>query len=187
MTLDVSPALRTRLLLLARETVQARLAGGKEPEASGAGERLAAFVTWRRKDDGSLRGCIGHVEPQYAVERAVAHSALAAALEDPRFPAVTREEVDDLTLEISLLEPPRAIAPTDVEPGRHGLIVSRRGRRGLLLPQVAPEQGWDREELLAHTCLKAGLPEGAWQESDVELLGFTATVFGEDETSPVNP
>jgi len=186
-TLDVSPSLRMRLLRLARETVQARLAGAQEPEASGGGERLAAFVTWRRKHDGSLRGCIGHVEPQYPVERAVAHSALAAALEDPRFPAVTREELGELSLEISLLEPPRAIAPADVEPGRHGLIVSRRGRRGLLLPQVAPEQGWDREELLAHTCLKAGLPEGAWQEPDVELLGFTATVFGEDETNAMSP
>ena len=66
-----------------------------------------------------------------------------------------------------------------MEPGRHGLIVSRRGRRGLLLPQVAPEQGWGREELLAHTCLKAGFVEDAWREPDVELLGFEATVFGE--------
>ena len=187
MTLDVSPSLRVRLLRLARETVQARLAGGEAPAASSGGERFAAFVTWRRKSDGSLRGCIGHVEPQYPVERAVAHSALAAALEDPRFPPVTLEELGELSLDISLLEPPRSIAPGDVEPGRHGLIVSQRGRRGLLLPQVAPEQGWDREQLLAHTCLKAGLPEGAWREPDTELLSFTATVFGENETSPVNP
>lgn len=179
MSLDISPSLRVRLLQLARETVRTRLVGEKQPETSSAGVLLAAFVTWRRQHDGSLRGCIGHVEPQYPVEKAVAHSALAAALEDPRFPAVTAEELGGLSLDISLLEPPRAIAPEEVEPGRHGLIVSLRGRRGLLLPQVAPEQGWSREELLAHTCLKAGLPETAWQDPDVELFGFTATVFGE--------
>ena len=139
MTFEVSPSMRMRLLRLARETVLARLAGGEEPDASGDGERLAAFVTWRRKDDGSLRGCIGHVEPQFPLERAVTHSAVAAALDDPRFPAVTLDELGDLCLEISLLETPRAIAPNDVDPGRHGLIVRLRGRRGLLLPQVALE------------------------------------------------
>ncbi len=187
MTLEVAAPMRARLLRLARETVQARLAGSEAPRVSMQGERLAAFVTWRRKNDRALRGCIGHVEPQYPLERAVAHSAVAAALEDPRFPPVTRDELGDLALEISLLEPPRAIKPTEVEPGRHGLIVSMGGRRGLLLPQVAPEQGWDREQLLIHTCLKAGLPEDTWQEPAVELLGFTATVFGEDEARETKP
>ncbi len=114
------------------------------------------------------------------VETVVA-MAVAAATEDGRFEPVTLEQLPGLAIEISALGPMRPIRPEDVEVGRHGLLISLGRRRGVLLPQVPLEQGWDRETFLAHTCWKAGLPEDAWRDPSAELLGFTATVFGEGE------
>ena len=105
--------------------------------------------------------------------------AVAAAVEDGRFAPVNPAELGELRIEISALGPLEPIRPADVEVGRHGLLISHRSRRGVLLPQVPVEQGWDRETFLEHTCRKAGLPEDAWREQGVELLGFTAAVFGE--------
>jgi AmmeMemoRadiSam system protein A len=101
-------------------------------------------------------------------------------LEDPRFPPVTEAEFGSLQVEISVLSPMFEIAPGDVVVGRHGLMVSHEGRRGLLLPQVAPEWGWDRETLLAQTCRKAGLLPDMWKRG-AKLEAFTAEVFGEAE------
>jgi AmmeMemoRadiSam system protein A len=109
----------------------------------------------------------------------VARMAVAAATEDGRFEPVTEEELPSLTIEISALGPLRSIRPDEVEVGRHGLLIASGGRRGVLLPQVPVEHGWDRETFLAHTCGKAGLPEDTWRRPGVELMGFTATVFGE--------
>jgi AmmeMemoRadiSam system protein A len=109
----------------------------------------------------------------------VARMAVAAAVEDGRFSPVTAAELSGLTVEISALGPFEPIRPEAVEVGRHGLLVSHAGRRGILLPQVPVEHGWDRETFLAHTCVKAGLPEDTWKEPGVELLAFTAEVFGE--------
>ena len=117
------------------------------------------------------------VEP---LDQTIRETARAAALEDPRFPPVSEAELESLQLEISVLSPMFEIAPEDVVVGRHGLMVSYEGRRGLLLPQVAPEWGWDRETFLAQTCRKAGLAADLWKHG-AKLEAFTAEVFGEAE------
>jgi len=106
--------------------------------------------------------------------------AVAAATEDGRFEPVRPEELPGLTIEISALGPMRPIRAEEVEVGRHGLLISRGRRRGVLLPQVPLEYGWDRQAFLEHTCWKAGLPADAWRDPSAELLGFTATVFAEE-------
>jgi uncharacterized protein (TIGR00296 family) len=106
--------------------------------------------------------------------------AIAAATHDPRFRRVLPSEVASLELEISVLTPPRRVRDVeDIEIGRHGLIVQRGGRKGLLLPQVAPEQGWNLEQFLAYTCVKAGLPPGAYRDKATILESFEAQVFSE--------
>jgi AmmeMemoRadiSam system protein A len=138
------------------------------------------FVTLRRREDGGLRGCIGQVEARDPLSLAVTRAAVLAATRDPRFPPVEASELEGLRLEISVLSPLDASQPEGVEPGLHGVLVSWRGARGLLLPQVASEQGWDREALLDHACLKAGAPAGAWREGGgASLRTFTAAVVSE--------
>jgi hypothetical protein len=105
--------------------------------------------------------------------------ARAAALDDPRFPPVREAELADLVIEISVLSPMTATAPEDVDVTRHGVMITHRGRRGLLLPQVAAELGWDRGALLAGVCRKAGLPAQAWRARDAALSTFEAEVWGE--------
>ena len=115
----------------------------------------------------------------------VANMARAAALEDPRFPSVQPSEVQDLTIDISLLSPAEKVTDvTEIEVGTHGLIIEQGSHRGLLLPQVPGEWGWDREEFLDHTCLKAGLPKGTWRSENCTLYAFTAEVFGEEKPTP---
>jgi AmmeMemoRadiSam system protein A len=121
------------------------------------------------------------MEPLFPLAETVARAAVAAALQDDRFPPVTAAELPSLSIDLSLLERPSAIRAEDVEVGRHGLVVSREARRGLLLPQVPVEQGWDRVAFLEHTCRKAGLPKDAWRLADTELLAFEAEVFSEDD------
>jgi uncharacterized protein len=130
---------------------------------------------------GHLRGCVGYVLPVISVYRAVAETARAAAFEDTRFRAVTHEEAADLKVELSILSPPRAVDVEAIEVGRHGLLISMQGQRGLLLPQVPVEQGWDRITFLEQTCRKAGVPQDAWQKG-ATIEAFTAEVFGEKET-----
>ena len=127
---------------------------------------------------GQLRGCVGYVLPTCPVYRAVAETARAAAFDDNRFPPVTREEAPHLAIELSVLSPPRAIPQEEIEIGRNGLLISWRGRRGLLLPQVPVEHAWDRTVFLEQTCRKAGLPLDAWQKG-ATVEAFTAEVFGE--------
>lgn len=139
-------------------------------------KELGAFVTL--KIGSRLRGCIGYIEGRGPVWDTVARMAKAAAFEDPRFPALRPEEFERLDIEISILSPiSECPDPTAIEIGRHGLIVRKGGRSGLLLPQVATEWKWDRETFLAHTCLKAGLPENAWQGAGCSLFWFEAEVF----------
>jgi AmmeMemoRadiSam system protein A len=169
---------------LARDAVAARLEGRALP-ASQSDPALArpagVFVSLHHRRTGELRGCIGHVEAERPLAEVVPEMAVAAACVDTRFPAVTARELPDLVIEVSVLGPSRPIPPEAVEPGRHGLIVSLGRRLGLLLPQVAAEQGWTREELLDGVCRKAGLPRGAWREPACRLEAFTAEVFGEGE------
>jgi AmmeMemoRadiSam system protein A len=141
-------------------------------------ELRGAFVTLH--ENGALRGCIGMVMAVQPLDETVREMARAAAVEDSRFEPVTKAELERLQLEISVLSPMFEVAPEDVVVGRHGLMVSYGGRRGLLLPQVAPEWGWDRETLLAQTCHKAGLPAEQWKHG-ATLEAFTAEVFGEAE------
>lgn len=171
------------LLRLARETLAARLAGGPAPspvKLSAPREHSGAFVTLLVKGD--LRGCIGYPGATEPLDEVVTSCAVASATEDPRFPSVEGAELDHLTVEISVLTP---IVPvedvSEIEVGRHGLVIEQGFRKGLLLPQVATEYNWDRETFLAHTCLKAGVPANAWR-SGARIYKFEAQVFSEETT-----
>jgi len=184
----LSDADRRRLLGIARDAIAARLSGRRlraevEP-GSVLAEKRGAFVTLHEAATGELRGCIGRLSSDQSLAETVASMAVAAATTDIRFVAVTADELGRLRVEISALGPLVPIRPEDVEVGRHGLVLSQSGHRGVLLPQVPVEQGWNREEFLDHTCIKAGLLPGAWREEGATLLGFTADVFGEEEGRP---
>jgi len=174
---------RRVLLAVARQAIAARLSSLPLPAPDVAPELRrpgAVFVTLRCRADDELRGCIGTLEAEQPLVDVVGRMAVAAATQDLRFPSVTAEELPSLAIEISVLAPCAPITPDQVQPGVHGLIVRAGGRSGLLLPQVATDNGWDRETFLAHTCVKAGLPREAWKDPRATLLAFTAVVFGED-------
>jgi len=171
---------RRLLLQLARDAIVAHVIGAAAPATSvcpHANEPGAAFVTLHRH--GELRGCIGHIEADEPLGRVIARGAVAAASADPRFPPVGASELPELEIELSLLGPLEPVmTPDDIEVGRDGLVVELGRHRGLLLPQVAPEWGWDRMMFLAQTCHKAGLPRDAWKQG-ATVWRFEAEVFGE--------
>ncbi|MFI5183611.1 MAG: AmmeMemoRadiSam system protein A [Vicinamibacteria bacterium] len=175
---------RTGLLGIAEEAILARLLREEWPRVrpsalpAGLVEKSGAFVTLTRRDDGSLRGCVGYVDARFPLWETVGRAALAAAFEDDRFGPVTLEEFPGLALEISVLGALRSVKPETVIVGTPGLILRLTGRSGLLLPQVPVEHGWDRQTYLEQTCRKAGLPKDAWTDSSAELRAFTAEVFG---------
>ena len=175
-----SPEERAELLRLAHEAIEAALSGRKL-ELSPASERLleprGAFTTLHL--EGNLRGCVGYVYPVKPLCRTVAETAAAAAFNDTRFPPVTAEEAPRLKVEISVLSPLVPIAAEDIEAGRHGLVITLGSRRGLLLPQVAVEFGWDAPTFLQETCHKAGLPPDAWERGAI-IEAFTAEVFHDE-------
>ncbi|SHE48773.1 hypothetical protein SAMN02745206_00397 [Desulfacinum infernum DSM 9756] len=139
-------------------------------------EKRGAFVTLHKK--GALRGCIGYVEGHKPLWETVRDAAVQAALSDPRFPPLDADELEEVDLEISALTPLERITdPMDFEIGRHGLVVRKGFHSGLLLPQVAVEHGWDKEQFLSWTCKKAGLPEDAWRRGGVEIYRFSADIF----------
>ncbi len=177
---------RKYLLELARRQLEHVLCGAPEPEGKPDSPALlapgGAFVTLKRL--GRLRGCIGHLFADSPLYLTVKEMAKAAALEDPRFPPVTCEELPEISIEISALSPFSEV--TDVEEivvGRDGLLLQKGPYSGLLLPQVATEYGWDKYEFLDHTCLKAGLPPGCWRAADTRIWRFSAEVFDESELS----
>ena len=174
---------REQLVRVARQSLEEHFAGRgpfqPKPASPALGENRGAFVTLHRARGGELRGCIGMMRSDEPLVHTVARMAVEAATEDGRFESVTADELPEVRIEISALGRMRPIRPEDVEVGRHGLMISHEGRRGVLLPQVPVEHGWDRETFLDHTCVKAGLLPGTWKEEGVELLGFTAEVFGE--------
>jgi len=167
------------LLRLAHESI---LSGLEQREISlePPNERLAqprgVFTSLYLKDE--LRGCVGYVRSENSLYRAVAESARAAAFADTRFSPLSQEEAPQVCVELSVLSPLQSIAPGAVEVGRHGLLVTMDGYRGLLLPQVAVEHGWDRIKFLEQTCRKAGLPVDVWREGAI-IEAFTAQVFGD--------
>jgi len=178
---------RTRLLQLAHESIVSALEAREiplDPPAPHFAEPRGAFTTLYLHE--RLRGCVGYVLPISSVYRAVADTARAAAFEDSRFYPVTLDEARELKIELSILSPPQPIAPGDIEIGRHGLLISMHGYRGLLLPQVPIEHHWDRETFLDQTCRKAGLPPDAWRKGAI-IEGFTAEVFGEKSPDQVSP
>jgi len=173
---------KATLLKLARETLEAYLANDKIPGSHVYGEALmeqkGAFVSLHRERE--LRGCIGQLFPDRELYKIVQHCVLSAALEDTRFLPVTREELKDLDIEISVLTPFRRIRDIEeIEVGRHGLYLVQGRFRGLLLPQVATQYGWDRATFLAQTCRKSGLPESAWKDPHTIIHTFEAEVFSE--------
>jgi AmmeMemoRadiSam system protein A len=177
---------RTLLLRIARESIAARAGGQHAPAVAPTPALLrpaGAFVTIHRH--GQLRGCIGHIEADRPLVDTVASCAVAASTADPRFPAVTAAELPAADLEISVLGPlERITSPEEVEVGRHGLLVEWGAHRGLLLPQVATEQGWDARTFVAQTCRKAGLPADAL-ENGATLWRFEAEVFDENRGANV--
>jgi AmmeMemoRadiSam system protein A len=179
-TLD--DAARRFLLALARTSIQSRLDGiplpSREPENEGLLERRGAFVTL--KIEGRLRGCIGHVVGVVPLWLAVRDNAIAAAFEDPRFAPLVEDELRMTRIEISALTILHRSAAEEVEVGRDGILIERGSARGLLLPQVAVEYGWNRETFLDHTCRKAGLAPGCWRDPDTIISIFSAEVFGEE-------
>jgi len=176
---EFSPEERTLLLQLAHESILSALEGREIPLDSPTphlAEPRGAFTSLYLHRE--LRGCVGFVLPVSSVYRAVIDTARTAAFEDTRFYPVTLEEARQLEIELSILSPPRAITAEEVEVGRHGLLISMAGNRGLLLPQVPMERDWDRVVFLEQTCRKAGLPSDAWRRGAV-IEAFTAEVFGE--------
>lgn len=146
------------------------------PQSDKLDQHLGAFVTL--KLHGQLRGCIGHIVGDQPLWRTVAEMARAAAFEDPRFPPLSAAESREVEVEISVLSPlARCPDPAQVEVGRHGLLVRRGQRSGLLLPQVATEWHWDRETFLRQTCAKAGMTADCWQSPETQLWWFEAEVF----------
>lgn len=176
------PEQRAALLRVARESIQAatrELPYAPKSDDPALRQSGAAFVTLTKH--GELRGCIGMVEAREPLIECVAKMARAAALEDYRFPPVRQSEVAELSIDISVLTPAQRVTEIDeIEIGKHGLIIQDGHCRGLLLPQVATEWGWNCEQFLDQCCLKAGVPKGRWREG-AEIYRFAAEVFGEED------
>ncbi|MBV9573560.1 MAG: AmmeMemoRadiSam system protein A, partial [Acidobacteriales bacterium] len=161
---EFTPEERETLLELARKSIRAALehrAIDLSPPSAHLAKPRGVFTTLYLH--GSLRGCVGNVVPSASVYQTVAETACSAAFEDSRFASVNEEEAPDLQISLSILSPLFPIKPEEIEVGRHGLLISHAGRRGLLLPQVPVEHGWDRLTFLEQTCRKAGLPADAWR------------------------
>jgi uncharacterized protein len=174
------------LLRLAHDAIVSALENREislEAPTASLAEALGVFTSLYLGND--LRGCVGYVQPEFSLYRAVAESARAAAFGDTRFPPLKQDEAPNICVELSVLSPLQSIAPEAVEVGRHGLLITMEGCRGLLLPQVAVQRGWDRQTFLEQTCRKAGLPIHAWREG-AALEAFTAQVFGE-KNAATNP
>lgn len=175
----ISAAEQKLLLDVARSAIEATVTGAAPPQPpaeGGLARPAAAFVSLHM--GGELRGCIGHLEEDGPLVHTVAECARLACTEDPRFPAVTAAEMDRLDVEISVLGPfQRVTSLEQVVVGRHGLLIEHKGRRGLLLPQVAAEYRWTADVFLEQTCGKAGLPFDSWSRGAV-LYRFEAEVFG---------
>lgn len=176
---------KKELLSLVRSTLESALSGKGIPDYTPVHEKLyekrGAFVTLKTRD-GKLRGCIGHIAADKPLFRVVQEMAVAAARQDPRFPPVELNELEDIEVEISILSALEEVKkPEEIEVGKHGLLVQKGLFSGLLLPQVAVEWRFDREEFLRQTCLKAGLEPDEWKDAETKVWKFTAQIFSESE------
>jgi AmmeMemoRadiSam system protein B/AmmeMemoRadiSam system protein A len=179
----IGPTDRKYLLRLARETISRYLTIKMVPlprlSSPVLREPRGVFVTLKKRGD--LRGCIGRMVPDRPLAELVGAMALQSAFEDPRFSPVTPRDLPDLEIEISVLTPMKPVSgPNDIVVGRDGVLLQKRGKSAVFLPQVAPEQGWGRDEMLNHLSQKAGLPPGAWRDG-ASFLTFQAIVFSEAE------
>jgi len=170
------------LLKLARDSVVSYVTEGKTPEPVVKDVRLlangATFVTIYKKGH-RLRGCIGNILPVMPLYKSVIQNAVAAATRDPRFHPIQPSELKDITVEVTVLSPLERLGSVDeIEIGKHGLYIIKDGRSGILLPQVATEFGWNREQFLRAVSEKAGLPPDAWK--DATLYRFTAEIINEN-------
>ncbi|HEY2745103.1 MAG TPA: AmmeMemoRadiSam system protein A [Polyangia bacterium] len=174
---------KRELLRIARATLREYLTTGFMPPGAPHRKSLleprGAFVTIHT--GGELRGCIGRVDADTPLYLAVEQLAVAAATRDPRFEPLRAEELPETRVEVSVLSKLADGRPEEIEIGKHGVVITKGVRRGLLLPQVAVEHGLTREQFLDETCGKAGLPPGAWKEAGTVLQVFTAEVFREPE------
>ncbi|HPP94334.1 MAG TPA: AmmeMemoRadiSam system protein A [Spirochaetota bacterium] len=183
--IELNKIQQRNLLILARKTIAQRLgvdfdSGTLDFSDEIFKEKCGAFVTLHI--NGNLRGCIGYIEGVHPIPDTIREMALAAAFRDPRFAPLSKGEYKLIDIEISILSPiERVDSIDDIVVGRDGLIITRGFNRGLLLPQVPVEQGWDRETFLTHTCFKAGLPGDSWKKKDTLIEKFSAQVFSEKE------
>lgn len=175
---------RAELLRIARRAIKEKLDDNfwnpERPLTARLAEKQGAFVTLHIR--GMLRGCIGYIVGYKPLYLTVAEMARSAAFGDPRFSPLSPAEYPKIDIEITVLSPLRQIDnPSEVQVGKHGLLVRKGPYQGVLLPQVPVEEGWDRDTFLAHTCRKAGLPSSCWHDEDTELFVFSGEVFGEKE------
>ncbi len=175
---------KLELLRLARDAMECAVRGQKMKEPSVRSPELTrpcgAFVTLT--EHGQLRGCIGYTEATMPLSEVVQEVAVKAALDDPRFPPVTVDELEEIELEISVISPMEKVSDIEkIEVGKHGLFLENGYFRGLLLPQVAVEYKWDRKAFLENTARKAGLHPDAWKDRNTVIYTFTAEVFGEKQ------
>ena len=178
---EFSPEERRQLLALAHEAILSAIEHREIPQTAPFARFAAprgAFTTIYLHQN--LRGCVGYAFPIAPLYRTIIETARGAAFEDTRFLPVTLPEVHELEVSLSILSPLKAVQPQEVEIGKHGLLISQHGRRGLLLPQVPLEHGWDRNTFLEETCRKAGLPLDAWR-TGAEIEVFTAEIFGNSD------
>lgn len=173
---------KKELLRIAKRSVESFVKTGKVPEFEVGSERLkekrGAFVTL--KENGRLRGCIGHLVANLPLYKVVSQMAISAAVKDPRFFPVTKEELDTLKYEISVLSPLRKInSLKEIELGKHGVLAVARDHSGVLLPQVATENHLDLETFLDNLMLKAGLSPNYWKENSIDFYVFEVEVFGD--------
>lgn len=184
--MSLSDEEKEELMKIAKETIHCAVKGEKIPDFAIKNELLkenrGAFVTITK--EGDLRGCIGYSFPVDSLYKVVSEVAQSAALHDPRFPPLTEEELNDIEIEISVLTPLEEVKDvSEIEVGKHGLLIEKYGYKGLLLPQVAAEYNWDREKFLEQTCYKAGLDRNAWKEPDTVIKKFSAEIFGQRKHS----
>ena len=196
MSFHLTPKEGELLVKLARKAVEEHLKNGKimnvpNDVSRKLMERCGVFVTLKsvRRGEKELRGCIGFPYPTLPLARAVIESAVNSATRDPRFRPVSREELDHIIFEVSVLTPPQPIEvkkptdyPSNIKVGEDGLIVEKGPYKGLLLPQVPIEWGWDEEEFLCQCCIKAGLPPDSWLLKETTIYKFSCIIA--QETTP---
>jgi AmmeMemoRadiSam system protein A len=177
---------RRELLALARAAITESILHNRISDFPAPCGRLAepgaAFVTLFRR--GQLRGCVGLTGRDLSLAEAVVQSAISAAHNDPRFPAIAAGELPEMEIEISVLSEPLPTSPGEIEAGVHGLLVVRGKNRGLLLPQVAVKHSWSAERFLEETCRKAGLATDEWRHPETQVWAFRAEVFSEKDLDP---